>query len=50
MLNYNLYKISYICFYTIKIHEVNSFMSKSIGSCIFLTVAPISVLFTTLCS
>jgi hypothetical protein len=49
-LNYNLYKISYICFYTIKVHEDNSFMGKSIGSCIFSTVAPLSVLFVTLCS
>ena len=39
-----IYKISYICFYIIKPHEVNSFMSRSFGSCIFSTVASISVL------
>ena len=45
-----IYKISYICFYIIKAHEANSFMSRSLGSCIFSTVAPISVLFASVCS
>ena len=49
-LNYIIYKISYIFFYIIKTHEVNSFMSRSLGSGIFSTVAPISVLFASVCS
>ena len=32
-------------FYIIKTHEANSFMSRSVGSYIFSTVAPIRVLF-----
>ena len=40
-----IYKISYICFYIIKTHEANGLMSRSLGSCIFSTVAPICVLF-----
>ena len=45
-----IYKISYICFYIIKTHEANSFMSISFGSCIFLTVALVSVPFASMCS
>ena len=44
-LNYIIYKISYICFYIIKTHETNSFMSRSFGSCIFSTIAPIVFVF-----
>ena len=33
-----------------KTHEANSFMSRSLGSCIFLTVAPISVPLASVCS
>jgi len=50
---YIIYKISYICFYIVKMHEANSFIfsfiSRSLGSCIFSTVAPISVLFASVC-
>ena len=45
-----IYKISYICFHINKTHEASSFMSKSFGRCIFLTIAPISVLFASVCS
>ena len=47
---YITYKISYTCFYIIKTHEVNSFMSRSLGSCIFSTVASIRVIFASVCS
>ena len=47
---YIIYTISYICFYKIKTHEANSLMSRSLGSCIFSTVASVSVLFASVCS
>ena len=47
---YITYRISYIWFYIIKTHEANGFMSRSLGSCIFSTVAPIRVLLTAVCS
>ena len=47
---YIIYKISYIYFYIIKTPEANGFMSRSLGSCIFSTVAPMSVLFASVCS
>ena len=49
-LNYNLYEISYICFDIFKTHEASSFMSRSLGSCIFSTVASTRVLLATVCS
>ena len=33
-----------------KTHEANSFMSRSLASCIFLTIAPISVPLASVCS
>ena len=47
---YIIYRISYICFYTIKTHEANGFMSRSFGRCIFFTEAPINVLLESVCS
>ena len=32
-----------------KTHEANSFMSRSIGKCIFLTVAPVSMPLASVC-
>ena len=49
-----IYKIPYIYFYIIKTHEANSFifslMSRSFGSRLFQTAAPISVPLASMCS